>query len=97
MKKLTTERFQTVSPSPAGERETIHADDQAAQQPACPSAIMQWQHGTYNLEANGSLLLKPFAVDGRQVMSSPCSYDQSVYTRYSNPELMKVRAVSSAA
>jgi len=96
MKKLTTERFQTVSRALVWGQETTHADDQAAQQPACPSAILQWQHGTYTLEANGSLILKPFAVDGRQVMSSPCSYDQSVYTRYNNPELMKVCAASPA-
>lgn len=59
------------------------------QQPACPSAMMQWQHGTYTLEGNGSLILIPFAVDGRQVMSSPCSYSQSIYTRYHQPELIK--------
>jgi hypothetical protein len=93
-RKLTTERFQTVSCALAWVRETTHANDKAAQQPACPSAILQWQHGTYTIEANGSLILKPFAVDGRQVMSSPCSYDQSVYTRYNNPELMKVRGIN---
>ncbi|KAF7504043.1 hypothetical protein GJ744_002872 [Endocarpon pusillum] len=58
-------------------------------QPACPSAVLQWQHGTYTLEANGSLILKPFEVDGRQVMSSPCSYDESIYTRYKNPEMIE--------
>lgn len=71
---------------------TTNADNNTATQPACPSAILQWQHGTYTLEANGSLILTPFAVDGRQVMSSPCSYDQSVYTRYHNTELLKVCA-----
>lgn len=51
---------------------------------------MQWQHGTYTIEANGSLVLTPFAVDGRQVESKPCSYDQSIYTRYKQLEVMKV-------
>lgn len=72
-----------------------HTLTQTAQQPACPSAVLQWQHGTYTLEANGSLVLTPFTVDGRQVMSSPCSYGESVYTRYHEPELMKVYATIS--
>lgn len=48
---------------------------------------MQWQHGTYSLPGNGSIILEPFEPDGRQLLSSPCSYDQSVYTRYYQPEL----------
>jgi hypothetical protein len=64
-----------------------------ATQPACPQAIMQWQHGTYSLPGNGSILLQPIAVDGRQLVSSPCSYDQSVYTRYEQPELFQVRSI----
>ncbi len=55
---------------------------------------MQWQHGTYSLPGNGSILLNPFAVDGRQLVSNPCSYDESVYTRYDQPELLKVRTLS---
>lgn len=50
---------------------------------------MQWQHGTYSLPGNGSLVLQPFGVDGRQLMSTPCSYGESVYERYEQPELMK--------
>ncbi|RMZ90694.1 hypothetical protein DV736_g2063, partial [Chaetothyriales sp. CBS 134916] len=56
--------------------------------PSCPSSVMQWQHGTYSVPGNGSIILEPFSVDGRQVMSSPCSYDNSVYTRYDQPEYM---------
>ena len=48
---------------------------------------MQWQHGTYTLPGNGSIITQPFAVDGRQLLSSPCSYEQSIYTRYEQPEL----------
>ncbi|KAK8210234.1 Reversal of tor2 lethality [Zalaria obscura] len=58
------------------------------QNPACPSGIMQWQHGTYTID-NGSLLLTPFAVDGRQLLSSPCEYDNSIYTRYNQSETFK--------
>ena len=50
---------------------------------------MQWQHGTYSLPGNGSLILEPFAVDGRQLLSSPCTYDSAIYTRYDQPELIK--------
>jgi len=50
---------------------------------------MQWQHGTYSLPGNGSLILTPIAVDGRQLTSSPCSYSSSVYIRYEQQELIK--------
>lgn len=52
---------------------------------------MQWQHGKYQKNANGSLTLTPFAVDGRQLVSDPCEYDKSLYTRFRQTELMKVR------
>ena len=52
---------------------------------------IQWQHGTFMQNANGSLSLSPIAVDGRQQTSNPCSYTQSVYTRYNQPELFAVR------
>ncbi|KAK4893632.1 Reversal of tor2 lethality [Elasticomyces elasticus] len=58
-------------------------------QPNCPSGIMQWQHGTWVMNANGSLSLTPIAVDGRQLLSSPCQFDNSVYTRYNQTELFE--------
>ncbi|KIW63853.1 hypothetical protein PV04_08825 [Phialophora macrospora] len=57
--------------------------------PQCPSSIMQWQHGTYVISADGSITLTPFGVDGRQLTSAPCSYDNAVYIRYEQPELFK--------
>ncbi|KAK0252013.1 Reversal of tor2 lethality [Friedmanniomyces endolithicus] len=59
------------------------------QNPACPSGIMQWQHGTWVMNANGSLSLTPIAVDGRQLLSSPCEYNNAVYTRYNQTELFQ--------
>lgn len=56
---------------------------------------MQWQHGTYSLPGNGSLLLSPIAVDGRQLLSSPCTFDSAVYTRYDQPELLKSYATET--
>ncbi|RMZ03040.1 hypothetical protein D0860_06964 [Hortaea werneckii] len=56
------------------------------QNPKCPSAIMQWQHGNWVMNTTGGLQLTPIAVDGRQLMSSPCDYDDGVYTRYNQSE-----------
>ncbi|KAI4229196.1 MAG: hypothetical protein L6R36_001045 [Xanthoria steineri] len=58
-------------------------------QPACPKGIIQWQHGKYRKASNGSLVLNPFAVDGRQLMSDPCAYENAVYTRYHQQEIFK--------
>ncbi|KAL9095254.1 MAG: hypothetical protein Q9165_002510 [Trypethelium subeluteriae] len=57
--------------------------------PACPAGIMQWQHGTYVKAANGSLLLTPISVDGRQLLSEPCNSANAVYTRYNQSEMLK--------
>ncbi|KAL2217825.1 chaperone for protein-folding within the ER, fungal-domain-containing protein [Thermoascus aurantiacus ATCC 26904] len=57
--------------------------------PSCPQGIMQWQHGRYSKEPNGSLILTPFAVDGRQLVSDPCKGDQSSYTRYNQTEIFE--------
>jgi hypothetical protein len=51
---------------------------------------MQWQHGSWIQNANGSLTLTPIAVDGRQLMSEPCNGKTGVYTRYNQTELFKV-------
>ncbi|KAI4159925.1 MAG: hypothetical protein L6R39_000301 [Caloplaca ligustica] len=59
------------------------------QQPSCPKGIIQWQHGKYHKASNGSLVLNPFAVDGRQLMSDPCTYGNAVYTRYHQQEIFK--------
>ncbi|KAH8804964.1 chaperone for protein-folding within the ER, fungal-domain-containing protein [Xylogone sp. PMI_703] len=57
--------------------------------PKCPQAIMQFQHGKVIMNANLSLSFTPFAVDGRQLQSDPCSGDSSTYTRYNQTELMQ--------
>lgn len=71
-------------------RGTIFIDTFIAQEPACPKGLMQFQHGTFKKAANGSLLLTPFAVDGRQLLSDPCRYSTSIYTRYNQPERFQV-------
>lgn len=59
--------------------------------PKCPSGIMQWQHGNWVMNGTGSLILTPIAVDGRQLLSSPCDYDDGIYTRYNTSEVFEVR------
>ena len=51
---------------------------------------MQFQHGTYVENADNSLTLTPYAVDGRQLQSDPCASDTSTYTRYNQSETMAV-------
>jgi hypothetical protein len=58
--------------------------------PKCPKGIIQWQHGKFTKNADGSLDLSPIKVDGRQLYSDPCEYSNSVYTRYNATETFKV-------
>jgi hypothetical protein len=51
--------------------------------------MLQWQHGSFQKLTNGSLVLSPIAVDGRQLLSDPCNYDTSIYTRYNQSELFQ--------
>lgn len=66
------------------------SDRCSATDPACPQGIIQWQHGTYTKNANGSLSLTPIGVDGRQLLSDPCNYQNAIYSRYNQFELFKV-------
>ncbi|PWY96214.1 hypothetical protein BO94DRAFT_529605 [Aspergillus sclerotioniger CBS 115572] len=64
------------------------------QDPSCPKGIMQWQHGTYTANSDGSLDLTPIAVDGRQLLSDPCSSPQGAYSRYNQTEHFESFTVS---
>ncbi|KAK2734193.1 Reversal of tor2 lethality [Myotisia sp. PD_48] len=57
--------------------------------PDCPKGLMQFQHGKYNIKSNGSLVLTPFADDGRQLISDPCKNDKSSYYRYNQTEIFE--------
>jgi hypothetical protein len=52
--------------------------------------MLQWQHGSYQKLADGSLILTPIKEDGRQLMSDPCHSSSSVYTRYNQTETFQV-------
>ncbi|TGZ82596.1 hypothetical protein EX30DRAFT_370660 [Ascodesmis nigricans] len=57
--------------------------------PSCPRALLQFQHGRYTLHSNLSLVLHPIATDGRQLLSDPCLYKTSIYTRFNATSVMK--------
>lgn len=51
--------------------------------PTCPMASLIYQHGKYVISDNGTLVLNPIEVDGRQLFSDPCNDDGvSTYSRY---------------
>ncbi|CAK9438825.1 uncharacterized protein LODBEIA_P30490 [Lodderomyces beijingensis] len=59
---------------------------------SCPVASVTYQHGTYQIASNGSVVLTPIAVDGRQLLSDPCNQDDpnmSTYSRYVQPTFFK--------
>ncbi|GAA6039230.1 hypothetical protein JCM8097_000481 [Rhodosporidiobolus ruineniae] len=60
-----------------------------ASNPACPQAVIIWQHGKYQFHSNGSLTLDPapFASDGRIQVQDPCAATTNVLTYYSQWEL----------
>ncbi|ODV80767.1 uncharacterized protein CANTADRAFT_47055 [Suhomyces tanzawaensis NRRL Y-17324] len=62
---------------------------------SCAIASITFQHGTYEIKANGSVMLYPIAVDGRQLLSDPCGEnpDSSQYSRYVQPTFFKTYQV----
>jgi hypothetical protein len=58
--------------------------------PSCPKGVMFWQHGKYAVMPDGSIQLTPIAVDGRQLVSDPCSKDVGMYTRFNQTETFSV-------
>lgn len=92
-RRPTTELSQTVryqSSSPGMLMQALKHS--SATDPSCPQGIVQWQHGTYTRNANGSLTLTPYGVDGRQLLSDPCNNANAVFTRYDQTELFKVQS-----
>ncbi|KAF5212709.1 Reversal of tor2 lethality [Clavispora lusitaniae] len=52
--------------------------------------------GTYEILSNGSVVLTPIAVDGRQLLSDPCGYsaEKAKYVRYVQPTWFEKYQVS---
>jgi hypothetical protein len=67
--------------------EAIYQVSANPQNHSCPTGALTFQHGTYEVLSNGSLVLTPFSVDGRQLVSQPCKDKFSTYSRYNQTEL----------
>ncbi|KZS93836.1 hypothetical protein SISNIDRAFT_440953 [Sistotremastrum niveocremeum HHB9708] len=56
--------------------------------PNCIQGVIQWQHGTYCPLANGSIVLNPFAPDGRQQVQDPCSPVSNIIQQFNATTLL---------
>ena len=54
----------------------------------CFNAALTWQHGTFTNNANGSLSLQPFAVDGIVQVMDPCAATSVAQYSYNQFELI---------
>lgn len=74
--------------------EAIYQISANPRDPKCPTGVLIFQHGTYNISDNGTLTLEPYKVDGRQLLSDPCKQEENaVYSRYNQTEKFKQFAV----
>lgn len=55
--------------------------------PTCIIGIVQWQHGTYTLNTDGSITLNPFAADGRQQVQDMCAAKSNVIQQFNQTTL----------
>ncbi|KAI0738864.1 chaperone for protein-folding within the ER, fungal-domain-containing protein [Daedaleopsis nitida] len=58
----------------------------AGAEPNCITGVLNWHHGTYTKETNGSLVLTPFG-DGFQQIQDPCAAETNFVETYNNTEL----------
>jgi hypothetical protein len=56
-------------------------------QPNCITAVMNWVHGTYALQTNGSIVLTPNG-DGYQQIQDPCAATSNFVQNYNDTELL---------
>jgi len=56
-------------------------------QPTCIIGVVQWQHGTYQLLPNGSMILNPFASDGRQQVQDMCAAKSNIIQQFNQTTL----------
>jgi len=57
-------------------------------QPNCITGVLQWQHGTYQPLANGSIVMNPIASDGRQQVQDTCSPVSNIIQQFNATVLM---------
>jgi len=58
----------------------------AGSEPSCITGVMNWVHGTYTLQGNGSITMQPFN-DGYQQIQDPCAAVSNFIENYNNTEL----------
>jgi len=55
--------------------------------PTCIVGVVQWQHGTYVINANNSITLNPFASDGRQQVQDMCAAKSNIIQQFNQTTL----------
>ncbi|KAF8585014.1 hypothetical protein K439DRAFT_1632970 [Ramaria rubella] len=60
-----------------------------ASDPRCITGVITFQHGTYQLLDNGSIVLNPFAQDGRQQVEDPCVAVSNQLTQWNSTVLFQ--------
>ncbi|TFK48817.1 hypothetical protein OE88DRAFT_1684239 [Heliocybe sulcata] len=63
-----------------------------ATEPNCITGVMNWAHGTYAAQPNGSIVLTPFG-DGFQQIQNPCAAVSNFIENYNDTELVSAWAV----
>jgi len=61
-----------------------------ASNPNCITAVITWQHGTFEYLPNGSLSLTPFGEDGFQQVEDPCAAVSNQINRYNQSILFQM-------
>ncbi|KAF8740705.1 hypothetical protein AX14_007605 [Amanita brunnescens Koide BX004] len=56
-------------------------------QPTCITGVMNWVHGMYTLQPNGSITMIPFDDDGFQQIQDPCAAVSNFIETYNDTEL----------
>jgi len=60
-----------------------------ATEPKCITGVMNWVHGTYAVQANGSIITTPFG-DGYQQIQDPCAAVTNFVENYNATELYQM-------
>jgi len=58
-------------------------------EPTCIVGVVQWQHGTYETLANGSIVLNPFYTDGRQQVQDMCAAQSNIIQQFNQTTLFQ--------
>lgn len=57
--------------------------------PQCVTGVINWAHGTYVLQSNGSITMVPFG-DGYQQIQDPCAAQSNFIENYNDTELYEL-------